>query len=114
MKREYQKNSYSLSLILIVILLSIIFVIMLFYLVISNNDSKVLGIVTSTLPIGQTSPWDLIFSDEFNGTSFDSTKWVPAFPWGNTSSTTQIIAYRSENDVVSNGTLKLLAKKESV
>jgi beta-glucanase (GH16 family) len=65
------------------------------------------------IPVGQDANWDLVFADEFDGTALDSTKWVPAFPWGNTSTTTPLIAYRPENIVVSDGTLKLIAKKET-
>ena len=35
-------------------------------------------------PVGVTGNWTLKFSDEFNGTSLDTSKWVPSWFGGNT------------------------------
>jgi len=59
----------------------------------------------------------LVWSDEFNGTTLDLTKWTPQIGdgcpslcgWGNS----ELQYYRAENAVVSNGTLKIIAKQES-
>ena len=61
----------------------------------------------------------LVWADEFNGTSLDLTKWEPQIGdgcsegicgWGNN----ELQSYKAENAVVSNGTLKIIAKKERV
>ncbi len=61
----------------------------------------------------------LVWSDEFDGASLDLTKWEPQIGdgcaegicgWGNN----ELQYYKAENAVVSNGTLKIIAKKERV
>lgn len=61
----------------------------------------------------------LVWSDEFDGNSLDLTKWEPQIGdgcdislcgWGNN----ELQYYKAENAVVSNGTLKIIAKKERV
>ncbi len=68
---------------------------------------------SNPMPNGVPGSWKLIFDDEFNGSSLDSSKWITGFPWGQTSTTTPLLYYRPENVVVSNGTVKLIAKKEA-
>ncbi len=67
---------------------------------------------------GQGKNWKLVFDDEFNGKSLDTTKWIPCFHWGTTagcaSSTTPQTWYAPGNVIVSNGTLKLEARKGAV
>jgi beta-glucanase (GH16 family) len=66
----------------------------------------------------QTCP-ALVWSDEFDGTELDATNWAPQIGdgcslgqdlcgWGNA----EAQYYRAENAVVSNGTLKVIAKQE--
>ena len=60
----------------------------------------------------------LVWSDEFDAAALDLTKWTPQIGdgcdinlcgWGNN----ELEYYRAENAVVSNGTLKIIAKQES-
>lgn len=55
----------------------------------------------------------LIWSDEFNGTALDGTKWTAETGgggWGNS----ELQYYKAANATVSSGTLKITAKKEKV
>jgi beta-glucanase (GH16 family) len=69
-------------------------------------------------PLGRRGNWNLVFDDEFNETTLDTTKWVPCFRWGTNagcdSSTTPQSWYLPSNVIVSNGTLKLKAQNRSV
>lgn len=69
-------------------------------------------------PFGQTGNWKLIFDDEFDGTSLDTTKWVPCFRWetqdGCGSTTTPQTWYLPGNVIVSNGMLKLQAQHRPI
>lgn len=74
-------------------------------------------------------PWKLIFNDEFNGTSLNTNKWYTFYPhwpdqtdsdvWSRTHSDPndedkqEDQVYKDTNVVVSNGTVKLIAKKEA-
>lgn len=61
---------------------------------------------------------NLVWADEFNGTSLDLTKWTPQIGdgcdinlcgWGNN----ELEYYRAENATVAGGTLKIIAKRET-
>lgn len=61
-----------------------------------------------------TTGWTLSWSDEFNGTSVDTSKWSfdtgnGSWGWGNG----ELEYYRAENATVSGGYLTIAAKKES-
>ena len=67
------------------------------------------------------APWQLVFSDDFDGDSLDREKWMTWYPYGENSSDQCSFCrthgdegqiYRDENAVVENGLLKLLVKKE--
>jgi len=69
------------------------------------------------LPYGQTGFWSLLFTDEFDGTSLDTTKWVTCYPTslsddgcGHTNNELQW--YLPKNVSISNGSLNLTAQKE--
>lgn len=80
--------------------------------VIAKNSS---GQVTKSLTVTVTVVQSLIWSDEFSSPGApDPAKWgydIGAGGWGNNES--QYYTNRLENAVVSNGTLKIIAKKES-
>lgn len=62
---------------------------------------------------------ELIFADEFGGTALDTSKWSSGYPWTNPDgnynrSTGEQQVYLPRNIVVSDGTVKLIAKRESV
>jgi beta-glucanase (GH16 family) len=61
--------------------------------------------------------WQLVWEDQFNGTQLDATKWAHdlgtgtqygLWGWGNG----ELQSYQEENTVVSDGTLKIIAKEE--
>jgi beta-glucanase (GH16 family) len=59
-----------------------------------------------------TSNWILTWSDEFDGTSLDTVKWITTYPDGYRTNNDELEWYMddAEYHVVSNGTLKLVAK----
>lgn len=74
-------------------------------------------LVVSSLAYAQCPT--LVWSDEFDGTALDLNKWEPMVGdgcnygicgWGNN----ELQYYKAENAVVSNGSLKIIAKKERV
>lgn len=76
------------------------------------DDVEVIASGTTTpSPVGPSGSWTLKFSDEFNGTSLDSSKWTVGWPWGNSASHADEII-RAENIAVNNGILQIKANKE--
>lgn len=68
---------------------------------------------------GWGSERELIFSDEFSGTALDASKWSSGYPWTNPNgnynrSTGEQQVYLPRNIVVSDGTVKFIAKRERV
>jgi beta-glucanase (GH16 family) len=70
-----------------------------------------------------TGGWNLVFDDEFEGNSLDGNKWITWFPYSDDGSDKCTYCrthgdggqiYRDENAVVSQGSLKLIARKETV
>ena len=82
------------------------------------TQSRAQEFSTQPLPLGQSGNWQLVFSDEFDGTALDSSKWVTCFPWGTQagcgSTTTPDLWYLPQNVVVSSGTAKLRALNQQV
>ncbi len=64
-------------------------------------------------PSGVPGNWRIIFHDEFEGSTLDSSVWNTAFPWGSTSTTTPSLIYRPQNVAVADGALQLTAHKET-
>ena len=68
----------------------------------------------SPQPVGQTGNWNMIFDDEFNGTSLDLTKWKPQEDWYTGPAngvlrpvnTAETAAYDPAQNIVSGGTLQ--------
>jgi len=61
--------------------------------------------------------WQLVWSDEFNGTSVDTTRWTfdtgnGASGWGNNER--EFYTSRTNNAHVAGGTLRIIAKRESM
>lgn len=68
-------------------------------------------------PVGQTSSWNLIFNDEFTGTTLDTTKWNTCYPYAppsNCSHGSELQWYQPQNVTVAGGLLRLTAKRERV
>jgi beta-glucanase (GH16 family) len=66
--------------------------------------------------LGQTPCYQLVWSDEFSGTSLDLTKWTQIVGEGGAVSGNAELQYytdRSQNTQVSGGTLKIIALQES-
>ena len=61
-------------------------------------------------PPGNLSGWNLVFEDNFDGTSLDKKKWNPTYNWGPTHNHRAYCA--EENVIVSDGTLKLKGEKK--
>jgi beta-glucanase (GH16 family) len=57
--------------------------------------------------------WDLVWSDEFDGTELDTKKWKPEKScWGGGNNERQCYTGRKENIRVDNGQLRLIAREE--
>ncbi|MEI6222552.1 MAG: family 16 glycosylhydrolase [bacterium] len=61
--------------------------------------------------------WNLVFNDEFDGTTLDVAKWVQCRRWNNydgchVGGTEELQWYSRDNVIVNNGTLKLRALKQ--
>ena len=69
-----------------------------------------------------TGEWNLVFIDEFEGDSLDGSKWITWFPYTDDGSDKCTFCrthgnegqiFRDENAVVSEGSLKLIARKDT-
>ena len=59
------------------------------------------------------SVWELVWSDEFEGTKLDRTKWKPEKScWGGGNNERQCYTGRPQNIRVANGLLHLIAREE--
>jgi beta-glucanase (GH16 family) len=70
--------------------------------------------VTNAAPPGNPSGWIMTFSDEFDGTSLDLSKWDTKYAWGGRTNNDELEWYVDNAHIVSGGTLKLVAKHETV
>ena len=79
--------------------------------------------ITSAMNFCQTSPWEMVFNDEFNGNSLNEDKWYTWYPkwpdksdqweFGRTHGDAEGQIYRDQNAIVDNGILKLRAEEEA-
>lgn len=73
----------------------------------------------TSVPVGQSGNWNLIFDDEFNGTTLDTSKWLQlrgdaAGPYGDPANPDVEDAYYTKNNsYVSNGNLVLNLVKQA-
>ncbi|MBI5564480.1 MAG: glycoside hydrolase family 16 protein [Chloroflexi bacterium] len=65
-------------------------------------------------PIGQIGGWDLIFSDEFNGTALNTGRWTTCYWWGKQGCTIatnhELEWYQPDQVLVADGVLRLRAQ----
>jgi len=79
----------------------------------------VAGLISAKPVLAQNTNWNIVWSDEFNGTSIDTTKWTFDIGtdcpnncyWGN--SELEYYTSRTNNAYVSNGILHIVAQQES-
>ncbi len=70
------------------------------------------GAASTSGPPGNPADWVMTFHDEFDGSSLDLTKWQTSYVWGRTNND-ELEWYVDDAAIVSNGTLKLIAKHET-
>ena len=65
-------------------------------------------------PLASGKQWNVIFNDDFNGSSLDTTKWSPCFDWNSGNCTSSFNDgrehYQASQVQLSNGTAKLVAE----
>ncbi len=61
---------------------------------------------------GPPAGWTLVFSDDFDGTQLDSSRWSTEFPWGPTSTSTPLAVYRPTNVTVGGGAAIMTARRD--
>ena len=78
-------------------------------------DDLTLNQTGGTVVVPPVTQWNIVWSDEFNGTSIDTSKW--AFETGNNNgwgnSEREYYTGRTNNAYVSNGILHIIARQES-
>ena len=69
-------------------------------------------------PAGQSGEWDLLFSDDFDGSALDTNKWTTCYWWDDDGCTiisnNELEWYQPDDVLVSNGTLKLRAQERTI
>lgn len=86
----------------------------------TNNTAaaKSTTLPPQVIPVGQSGDWNLLFADEFNGTTLDTGKWVTCYWWDNDgcniASNNELQWYQPDDVIVNNGTLQLRAQQRSI
>lgn len=80
----------------------------------SSVSSSSAPVVSSSSSSSSAGPvWELVWSDEFNGTSIDTSKWgYEKNCWGGGNNEQQCYTDRAENSFVADGVLNIVAKRE--
>jgi beta-glucanase (GH16 family) len=69
-------------------------------------------------PVGQTGQWKMIFNDDFNSSSLDTSKWRTCFWWADTTCSIEtnheLELYNSADVLVQNGSLRLRAQRRDM
>jgi len=94
-----------------------------FFFIISNSFGQAQNTYFTGGNICNNQEWKLVFNDEFDGDSLDKSKWITWFPYSATGNDSCEFCrthgdlvdqvYLDSNVVVSNGTLKLIARKQT-
>ena len=91
-----------------------------------DNTFEIIPIATAwggssqeqTTPFGRNEVWNLIFSDEFLGTSLDPDKWTTCYWWDDNgctiASNAELQWYQPDDVLVEDGLLKLRAQKRRI
>jgi beta-glucanase (GH16 family) len=88
-----------------------IFVSLLSGFLLAFGSAQAAGVNTDVPP--PSAPWELVWSDEFEGAALDRQKWIPEQScWGGGNYERQCYTDRQANIVVSDGVLRLRARRE--
>lgn len=78
-----------------------------------NLDRQVKAATTNIQPSGPTGNWNLIFDDEFDGTTVDPTKWSFCYQWDcHTGGNGELMVYDPQYATLNNGILTITAVKQ--
>lgn len=67
--------------------------------------------LSAIAPFGNKSGYELVFQDEFDGNTLDTSKWSTQFYWGRTHNTHYMTYFSRDVFQVSNGKLRIKAEK---
>lgn len=73
-------------------------------------DQATIALATPA-PVGPAGPYTLVFSDEFNATRLDKTKWTTAYPYSRGPQHGELAGYAASAVTLANGSLNLTARK---
>jgi len=115
-------SSHSLEILLLLVLLIILPLLVLFLFSQQKQEIRKQAATTrhasgSVLPSGLDSSWHLVFDDEFNGRTLDSSKWITNAGRGGTCTSVDVgsvACFDSSAISVSNGNVRIEANKERI